>query len=336
MTPRFLRQAFASLFPAEYPALSEKVPNGKKNAKSTIYKEKNCRYNGTESYSTGCSGPSFSSTHLTTRDLTSLIAEILCTESMASVGTVRDDACFALKQLLKSRVVSSRHHLASRSSFAKFLLGIDGKRGKTGAKNYSGFECINDVVDHCSDVSEYQMVTSLRFVLVFGNSTHISNYFLKRNIDFPAHCAASEELTKLAGVAYLINRFLSYSRCNEALLRHSISTELGPSECIIVLRLLSSALSGRNQLCTPLKTPRNAVQWIGALADVVSRYDGAHRHLNHVKKSLEREMNKTIRIVRLRDSIHEAVESLQKKAHHSRKARTPIDLAPYQIEKITL
>lgn len=276
----------------------------------------------------------------------SVMVRLLLSKSRSSVGTVRKDACFALRQLINSDHVSARDHLMSSScSFLHLLQGI-GRLPADTRVHYTPFKFVNDLLDHCSDVSERQMVASLRYVLIFTDPKDVARFFADAGKDdiFPVFSpdrskgtngkdvTSQDSATKLAGASWLLNRFISYTNCNESLLRHALATELTEPECYILLRLLSSLLR-RHGMEEPLvKVSDRSLQWVSSLVDVVGTNDGARRMLSHIQQSVSKERILTESVLRLQRNMREAEEILQQKSHMKHEKTIP---APYQIEHLT-
>ena len=229
------------------------------------------------------------------------------------VARARLDARIVLSRLLRTGKLSARHHFDGIQSIqssnrehpltsALRSVKLTNKRGR---RYFSPVDMMMIMLQKCPDVSERQMVVMLSYMMRRALPEDIANIFYEERKSFlsnhytslthkyfavqanlakaagpsergPLH---SQELTKLghqlilAGTSYVLYRIVSYSQCNEAMLRVAMQDEIEKHEAIILARLLSNMLAANTSKGFISKRPpsvnatKSTCQWVAALCD---------------------------------------------------------------------
>lgn len=196
--------------------------------------------------------------------------------------SIRNDCCLVLHRLLQTGKVSARRHfecdqsIEAYSYFIAVLKCMEGEQKKE-ERMRSPMNFMNDMLRHCADVSESQMVAMLHYMFCHSRPADVASSFLdskgllsnhpnkalsfryfKYVEELESEDGKSAEVQQrlervanrlvIAGSASLLEKILAYSRCNQALLcaalREGFSCDC---ETGLLSRLLADlAFSGPN------------------------------------------------------------------------------------------
>eukprot|EP00537_Pseudo-nitzschia_pungens_P005074 CAMPEP_0172367222 /NCGR_PEP_ID=MMETSP1060-20121228/19668_1 /TAXON_ID=37318 /ORGANISM="Pseudo-nitzschia pungens, Strain cf. cingulata" /LENGTH=870 /DNA_ID=CAMNT_0013091385 /DNA_START=227 /DNA_END=2839 /DNA_ORIENTATION=- len=265
------------------------------------------------------------------------------------------DARHVLKDLLQSRRVSARlhfeglyalqetgkkHPLATALSFMEY----------PAVENpLSALQIILEMIVNCSDLSERQLVIMLDYMMRHAKADDIvkivqdqHTYNVPQDHKFTA---GDEKKTILTGVKVVLEMIVSYSECNEAMLRAALVEELSSSaEAVILARLLPGLLiSNPDRNPTPYFI-RSACQWIAALSESFrddlswARTSSGESYLSFLLNSVTETTKNSKEIMSLKDSIGVAEMINKYKKMNSKKASSDAlqtdELLGYSIDRI--
>ena len=226
-----------------------------------------------------------------------VIVSYLCSEMIGNQNlNTRKNALLILSQLVETGKVSARRH---------FEESVTTKEGDTSPVQVilrnadicmkKGCPCMDwilKILKHCSDVSERQLVSMLSYMVRYSSPIDIAESFGRSKTHSSKSLSKSRKRQKLndkleklkkdnnnsksalkivmAGSTYVLQNILSYSECNEAMLKIALIEETGGDQEVIVLaKLLSNILSNRLLGGTNLDSTavRSVCQWVSALCD---------------------------------------------------------------------
>jgi hypothetical protein len=225
---------------------------------------------------------------------------------------VRLDAGLILSRLLQTGKVSARLHFEGTDSIQESnedhllistlrSIKLSDKRGR---RVFSPVDMIHEVLRSCPDLSERQLVVMLNYMLrrslpddiaeVFmeAKNLHAQHPYKKLSRKFIAARNKQQKLAQdktksrnegeldsvsrkliIAGTTFVLRQIVSYSQCNEAMLRVALLEELTTrDEAIILAKLLSDVLTFTpREIGSRYKPNRNNIkntcQWVCALCD---------------------------------------------------------------------
>lgn len=230
------------------------------------------------------------------------------------------DSSFLLQRLFRTGKVSLRRQLPLKV-FSKLLRVLE----YSGGENVSSVDFIHDVLTVCDDVSEYHMVSMLRFYLRE-----------KATATLPAQTSKEREPRKsfvlvLKGVMVLLDRLLEYSCVNETLLLSAARDLLSQQEVILITQMLVAYLSGRFRKNAVSQVCRlRVIQWIGVFSGLVQSSGG--KSVVTVSRAIHDELKRTENILAIKD-IADRCMSGKKESTLSRNT-TPNQRPPYQVERL--
>lgn len=224
----------------------------------------------------------------------------------------RLDARVILSRLLHTGKLSARLHFDGTESIESSLnsehiltatlrsVKLSQKRGR---RVFTPVDMMFTMLQKCPDVSERQMVVMLNYMMRRAlpediaemffderknglHNQHVSlaqKFFALRTsllkAGGPTDKVQSPELDKLrhrlilAGTSYLLYRILSYSQCNEPMLRVALQDTIETQEALILARALSNMLASSRRKDIVAKTPpsvgamKTICQWAAAISD---------------------------------------------------------------------
>ena len=233
--------------------------------------------------------------------------------------SIRNDARVLLRRLIRTGKVSARAQLnviptgnlfvsSGSSRFMQLLRSLELSRAEYAIgevwSSYTPFDLICDMIDHCTDISERQMVVALRYTLFNTRPVDIASYFVRnKNVNGAEslrklgsdlllalkqdekgaalpHKSHKEKLTLLqhkmvvAGTAFMICRITKASvGFNVALLRSAFEAELDLAEFEVLVRLVMEMLSDPDKFQIPPSlnmSMKNLLQLVVTLCDCLS------------------------------------------------------------------
>jgi hypothetical protein len=234
------------------------------------------------------------------------------TETSKSIAQAQSDAKLILNRLLTTRKVSSRLHFEGSNSFQESngehllesilrTIKLSNQRGKHAL---SPVTMILDMLKHCPDLSERQLVAMLNYMMLRSLPDDIAEAFMEAQLtkhhpykalsrkyfslrnqhlkrsgqDKDAKLPKKLEIVshKLisAGTSYIVEQIIGYSECNEATLRAALVEGLTNShEAIILAKILSDVLTTTpkdiafGNLSSNHNHVKTTCQWIFALCE---------------------------------------------------------------------
>eukprot|EP00536_Pseudo-nitzschia_multiseries_P009850 jgi/Psemu1/67168/estExt_Genemark1.C_2860047 len=230
------------------------------------------------------------------------------------------DARHVLKDLLQSKRVSARLHFeglyALQETGKKHPLAIALSFMEYPAVEnpLSALQIILELIVNCSDLSERQLVIMLDYMMRHAKADDIvkivqdqHTYSVPKDHKFTT---GDEKKTILAGVKVVLEMIVSYSECNEAMLRAALVEELSSSaEAVILARLLPGLLiSNPDRNPTPYFV-RSACLWIASLSESFTddlswaRTSSGESYLAFLLNSVTETAKNSQEIMSLKDSI---------------------------------
>lgn len=248
---------------------------------------------------------------------TELIVRLLCVDKLAL-----SDSAILLRRLMRTRKILARKHF---SSLPKILLAL---RRST---EYNASDLLTDMFAYCPDVSELQLVVSLRFGIRFITVDDL----LGGATDGEKHqCNGKKDQKTIMKVIrkslnQLLRQILSYSSCNDSLLRLALADVLSTAELGIALNLLVDLLESSSDVNVKMQ----ALQWLSNLCDCLSRKRDHCIDTGAVRRritSYVKNIQGTIVLKGVLDSLLDSSEGL-KQSDSVWTGKLP----PYQIERLT-
>jgi len=303
----------------------------------------------------------------------SVVIDILCMASTSELGgTLSTDARFLLQLLVCSGKLSARSHLVPRidqkMTFSNLLRSLESKasdENKGTISIYTPFDFALQVCEHCSDVSEHQMVAMIHYMLSRANPKAVAASFIrnealgedepilakvtrfsvlesKRNLNVDEENEMSVLGRKLVvfGLAATVKIITEYSTCNDSLLRDALLRLLSEVELRFFAKFLFEMLYSPEKFCV---TPgsgvlRNSIQWLSALCDCLQQVSPSCEEVKSFRRSVATQLWVTGKITSLQSALEDNLSgtSNQRKAGDAIiKAENPSrNLPPYQIERL--
>jgi hypothetical protein len=282
---------------------------------------------------------------------------VILHKAVPDSAKVRNDARVLLRRIIRSGKVSARSHLTfiptssyddvpAVTNFKHILksLELSCSENEIGQvwSAYTPFDFICDMMQHCSDVSESQMVIATQYTLFNTHPIDIASYFVrnknltdcdilrkqgthlmslhnKNKDEFEHDHALVKHKMVVSGTAYLINRITKYSIAfNISLLRNAIENELNLPEIQILLQLVIHMISTPERAKVyppPSFSMKNLIQLIGTLCDCLQSYDNQMEHgrkivLEQIKDSLSTISSATGKVLSLQKLLQESIECI--------------------------
>ena len=248
---------------------------------------------------------------------TEVIVRLLCVDKLAL-----SDSAILLRRLVRTKKILARKHF---SSLPKILLAL--RRNLV----YSASDLLTDMFAYCPDVSESQLVASLRFGIRFltvddvvvsatNGKKHQSNGHKDQKV-----------IMKVIrqSLCLLLRQILSYSPCNDSLLRLALTDTLSTAEMGIVLNFLVYLLESSSDVNVKVQ----ALQWLSTMCDCLNTKGDHSIDVNAIRRcitSYVKNIQGTIVLKGVLDSLLDSREGLKQ----SDSAWTG-KLPPYQIERLT-
>ena len=293
---------------------------------------------------------------------TSVVVQMLLQTSQKNGAALRSDCGQVLHNLLETGKVLARRHLDNDhddKSLPGILRALEGSQTKE-ERMRSPVDLTDDILRYCSDVSESQMVNMLHYMFCRSRPADIAFAFLDskelpsnhphKKLSFLYFQYADElevengvvgdaqekfEIVSsklvIAGSSTLLERILSYSQCNQALLCNALRDGLSfGRETGLLSRLLaelafsrpSMIAIGSNELPAAAAGKQNVVksasQWIPALFDAFgdrleNEDDESKTHsidLLRLQESLMIARRQAEQLLALEDSINASMLSM--------------------------
>ena len=261
-------------------------------------------------------------------------------------STVKRDSSLLLCRLLKTEKVLARTHLlpdiTNIKSFASLLRTLDMVHEEHANQAYSPLNFVVDMFKYCPDVSEGQMVASIKFVLSWADPDDFAALLKDHSNTKLSDCGfqflamrkseangKSSEVKTLSskiikhGALLVMDHILSYSSCNDGLLRTALSDFLSVQEMITLVGLLQVKFSLRS------------VQWLSAISDCLPAEPSVSyaADVQRLRKRIAREISKTETMLSLRAALVDRprVETSNDKSDTSNQSA---HLPPYQLERL--
>ncbi len=305
------------------------------------------------------------------------------------MALTRLDARVILSRLLHTGKLSARLHfdgtegIQSSHTEHKLTSALRSVElcNKKGRRYFSPVDMIMTMLQNCPDISERQMVVMLSYMMrralpediaemfIDERKNHHQNaelarkFFALRSSLFkatgPLDNVQSPELEKfshrliLSGTSYLLHRLVSYSQCNEPMLRVALQDLIEKHEALILARLLSNMLSSSQRKDAIAKTSRSGdaiksiCQWVAALSDSfhdeltsVSRQDGK-TYLSVLLTAVNLTTKHSEEIISLKEDVQRVESEIQARLNaksapvSSRVNANQEDLPGYSVETLT-
>jgi hypothetical protein len=281
------------------------------------------------------------------------------------IDTVRNVVRSILREVVRSKKASARQLFDTMgvNSFLVVLRALQRRKDEE-TSLYSPIELLFDILKHCKDVSERHMVHGAQFILFRAVPDDIIGFFEKMQLGseingYKKLCnkirkverkSKSDEnlsveksfsaLVLRAGEAFL-SAVLTYSDCNETLLRRAISEYLTRREIFTLLKLVSQVRGrpAKNKLNADML--KRAFLWTSVLCESLTspRSEDELALLNSEKLSIVVERNATKKLLSIRDTLETVIADIQE-ATGNRTVNKPevnqnrAQLPPYQLERL--
>lgn len=248
---------------------------------------------------------------------TDLVVKLLCVDKLAL-----SDSAILLRRLVRTRKVLARKHFPS---LASILLSL--RR----SPEYNAVDLVMDMLTYCPDVSELQLVVSLRYVICFAtNDDLLLDAKNGEKLGLMNGKKEQKDIMKVIrmSLCQFLSRILSYSSCNDSLLRVALADVLTTAEMGITLSFLLDILESKSDV----KVKLQAIQWLSNLCDCLNKKTDHSIDTAVVRRritSYVKNIRGTIVLKGLLDSLLDSSEG-QKDSHSVWVGKLP----PYQIERL--
>lgn len=227
--------------------------------------------------------------------------------------SIRNDARIVLRRLIRAGKVSARTQLnfiptanrqivSGSSGFMHLLRSLELSRvehenGEVWSA-YTPFDLICDMFEYCGDISERQMVISLRYTLFNTRPVDVASYFvrnknvsgtdslrqlgsnllllLKQDVSNLEKTTLLQHKMVVAAAALMIYDMTKFSiGFNVALLRNAVETEFDAAEFQVLLRLTMEMLSNPDKFhlpASPKTSMKNLLKLIVTLYDCIPAF----------------------------------------------------------------
>jgi hypothetical protein len=269
-----------------------------------------------------------------------MVVNVLCNVGGKTPQSIQFEAGRLLRGLIRTKKLLARLHLPP-SSFTKLLRALESKEPANCETSYSPFDLILDVFTFCPDASERHMIAALHFLLCRAAPDDVARslrhqpdeqlrnmsaqYLSMRNSE--THLYADSGKVKVlstkvvqAGISFVLKRILSYSFCNDGLLRRALSDGLGRQEMGLLMRLLETV---------PFSLP--SIQWLSALCTCLDGEPSHTVNVLRIRKRIALERSTTEAILALHSLLDVRGVASSKLEVNS---VSPTQIPPYQIERL--
>lgn len=297
--------------------------------------------------------------------------------------SIRNDARVVLRRLIRGGKVSARTQLnffptgntqiVSSSGFMHLLRSLELSRvehenGEVWSA-YTPFDLICDMFEYCGDISERQMVVSLRYTLFNTRPADVASYFvrnknvsgnnslrqlgsnllliLKQDVSNIEKKTLLQHKMVVAAAALMIYDITKFSvGFNVALLRNAFETEFDAAEFQVLLRLTMEMLSNPDKFHLPTSSKtsmKNLLKLIVTLYDCIPAFKADSSaidptHMEHILSNLTAASGRMLSMQKLLqdtiDAISQNTESTQRQIETNQPANNVLD-RPKQSPKPT-
>jgi hypothetical protein len=227
-------------------------------------------------------------------------------------------------------------------------------------------ELLFDIFDHCSDVSERHMIVGVQYMLRKAVASDVVDHFertqpLSEENGYRKLCDQYRSLTKdetlsdsyakdvalcssrvtLAATEALLAAILTYSDCNEALLRRSVIDTLSRSDVTICLQVIFNVRQVAQRYSFDADTMKRAFLWTSTLCEQLRSPHSTDETalLEEVEKSVSEERVSTNTMLRMQDALQAAISEAQETIAPSQpgqkvQKQMQSHLPPYQLERL--
>jgi hypothetical protein len=296
---------------------------------------------------------------------------ILCMNfpDVTTALSIRNDARVLLRRLIRSGKVSARSQFnciptgssptdtdaGAASRFMQLLHSVELSRAEKCVRDevwsaYTPFDLICDMFEHCTDISERQMVVALRYTFFNTRPIDIASYFVRnknmigtgnlrklgsdlmlawkqQNDVSQAHKSNVAKWTLLqhkivvAGTAFLIYRITKSSvGFNVALLRNAFEAEFDMAEFEVLMRLMLEMLSNPDKFHLPVSSNmsmKNLLQLIVTLCDCLPTFKSESGTVDvgtlpRMERLLSMLTGATGRILSMQKLLQESIDSISR------------------------
>jgi len=292
------------------------------------------------------------------------------------LSTVSDDIKCDSKEILKSLIRSGKvmaRNLFQLCSFESLLLSLQGSSSDATSSKIIPYSTVGfslDMLRHCPDVSEYQMVSMVRYFLSAASASEFVHYFKQNDCGGSSGAVkslvnsytsiqgnvteSSEDDIKLAKISsklviaatnFLLQTIASYSECNTSLLGVAMRKVLTAGERALLYRMFADMMSSADpDLSSNAVFRKTLLQWISTLSQVLkgpfSKSESAD--LSYARRLVHGEVVKTERMLSLQEVVNESIttitgsngSSTASEAQFAAANEKSRQLPPYQIERL--
>jgi hypothetical protein len=249
---------------------------------------------------------------------TEILVRLLCVDKLAF-----SDSAILLRRLMRTRKVLARRHF---SSLPRILLAL--RR----SIDYNSTDFLTDMFQYCPDISESQLVSCLRFgICYFTADEHLEG--ATNGEKHPSTNGKKDQHAVLKvirkSLCHLLGQILSYSPCNDSLLRAAFVDLLSTAEMKITLTLLVERIESNSDANVKMQ----ALQWISNLCDCLNTKSDHSIDILAIRRritSYVKNIQGTIMVKGVIDSLMESIEG----SRNDDSVWTG-KLPPYQIERLT-
>jgi hypothetical protein len=286
------------------------------------------------------------------------------------LGCGRNEARSVLRKAIRSTKAPARRLFDSfegnnSSSLRRVLAALE-RREKEESTSYSPVELLFDIFNHCSDVSERHMIVGVQYLLRKAAASDVVDHF-ERTQPLPEEnryrklCDQYRSLTQdeasstsyakdidscssrivLAATEALLAGILTYSDCNEALLRRAVIETLSRGDVTICLQVIFNVRQVAQRYKFDADTMKRAFLWTSTLCEQLRSPHSTEESalLEEVENSVSAERVSTNTMLRIQDALQAAISEAQeaiapsqpgKKAQKQKQSHLP----PYQLERL--
>ncbi|GAX26464.1 hypothetical protein FisN_1Lh709 [Fistulifera solaris] len=250
--------------------------------------------------------------------MTEIVVRLLCVDKLAL-----SDSAILLRRLTRTKKVSARRHF---SSLPRILLAL--RR----SVDYNSTNFLTDMFQYCPDISESQLVSCLRF----GMCYFTADDFLEGATNGEKQPSTNGKKDQHAvfkvirkSLCHLLGQILTYSSCNDSLLRAAFVDVLSTAEMKITLTLLVERLESNSDANTKME----ALQWISNLCDCLNKRNDHSIDIHAIRRRITSYVKNIQGTIVLKGVIDSIMESI--KGSRNGESVWTGKLPPYQIERLT-
>ena len=279
------------------------------------------------------------------------------------IGTARNIARSILRKVVRSNRSSARCLFDSfgNVSLSDILESMQ-RCGKGESVAYSPVELLFDMCSHCKDVSERHMVVGAHYMLVHATADEIADYFertqplspdntyrllcdeYKSRKNGPNLVEGNETLEScsskllLRGSEAFISQLLTYSDCNETLLRRAIAENLSRTEVCVFLKVVTHVRDVVQTFIFNSSVLERIFTWMSALLERLRppQNETETSVLRNIKKLLAREIKSAFTIREIKGLLENTIAEIKEATDSAQGARAQggSQLPPYQLERL--